>query len=84
MPPSLDLLVQSTVLPSVTTILGPGAPDANLPVDAIPSGSGDCFAVETREARVIPPGRRRQTARTLTFVVIKTMQREVGICRDFS
>ena len=56
MPPSLDLLVHSTVLPSVTTILGPGATDVNPPDAAIPSDSGDCFAVETRVGEGNPPG----------------------------
>ena len=56
MPPSLDLLVQSTVLPSITTSLGPGATDVNPPDAAIPSGSGDCFAVETRIGEGDTPG----------------------------
>ena len=84
-PPSLNLFVQSTVLPSVTTILGPGATDVNPPDAAIPSGSGDCFAVETRvgEGNLPPPGGRRRTVQTLIFVVLVTVQRKVGFCCDF-
>ena len=83
MPPSLDLLVQSTVLPSVTPILGTGVADVNPPHAAIPSVSGDCFAVETSVCEGNPPGRRRRTVQTLIFVVLVTVQRKVGICCDF-
>ena len=55
-PSSLDLLVQSTVLPSVTPILGTGVADVNPPHAAIPSVSGDCFAVETSVCEGNPPG----------------------------
>ena len=55
MPPLADSLVQATALSPVTTILGSEVSVANPSVGAVPSDSGDCFAVETRVEEGNPP-----------------------------